>query len=259
MYGPGAYAIEGPHLEDAPVEDMMLEHNNNSESNSVEEIVTAEARIQAATAEKTPPPQRKKQRLLLTLALVAIFAIAVIVGVMVWSGSDDTPRSAFTVSPIAIAPTIAPTADLWAECFGDPLRGLDRLGTAMVSRRDFDNYVEIEICSESYTPVALVDPIDWSRPLFGDLIPMNLQSNTRIYCGTGGTLAERCVISGWENVADALVINAFETSREIAARNVTIEGITFEDSPRNILRLYNGGDIVFRNCLFRVSCGSFEV
>lgn len=47
-------------------------------------------------------------------------------------------------------------------------------------------------------------------------------------------------------------MNTYDFVKEEAVQNVTFEGITFESGVETFLELYNGGDITFRNCLFRV-------
>lgn len=238
VYGPGAYAIEGPHLDLEDAGDDFVEQEEAEEA-------VVDAQVQQFPKEEESHSRRSVRNVFVISALVAVIAIiaaSVGVAIVVTQRGDDTTRA-----PTTFTPTAAPTSDPWARCFGDT-GNFRSLNIQLSQREDFGRFVDVTLCQGSFVSVGEL----LSFPLGGLLPPMNLQSNMRFRCEASGALAGRCVVSGLGNPADALVINARETSGETTAQNVTIEGITFEDAPANLVRLYNGGDIVFRNCAFRV-------
>lgn len=79
--------------------------------------------------------------------------------------------------------------------------------------------------------------------------PLPAMSNMRIKCGSDGQLTNRCIVAS----GGTLVLSRYGVAEETAARNMTFEGITFQRGQDAFAVLQNGGDITFKNCLFRVS------
>lgn len=99
-----------------------------------------------------------------------------------------------------------------------------------------------------------VGPTDLGRPFASQFPPLLVQSNMRFKCGPDGALGNECIVSGAAKGGNTLVLsNDPFAKNERVAKNVTFEGITFQSGLDSFLDLQNGGDITFRNCLFRVS------
>lgn len=116
----------------------------------------------------------------------------------------------------------------------------------MLGRRDYSVQWEVELCPR--TDLRVMD-VERDEPYAGNMPPLMAQSNMRVRCGEDGSLTNRCVV--YEGAS--LLLNTFSMSQEYEAKNVVFEGITFERGVESFLELTNGGDITFRNCLFRVS------
>lgn len=94
-----------------------------------------------------------------------------------------------------------------------------------------------------------VDIVNRELPWVGVWPPLAAVSNVRFKCGPDGDLTGQCVVA----FGDTLVLNNNWAANEVAARNVTFEGITFQRGINSFMELINGGDITFKNCGFRVS------
>ena len=167
--------------------------------------------------------------------MAAIFAIitavSVILAAVLLRGATNGDIAFDTEAP-TVLPTLAPTNedDPWRECYGSTQ--FANFNLRLTQRTNTDKFADISLCAGSRIEVGTLE----SYPVGGRLPPLNLQSNMRVRCdGTIGDLANRCVVTGRDSSAYALVVNARESFAETAAENVTIEGITFEDAPQNLV------------------------
>lgn len=244
---PGAYRIQGPgsDLPDAEVEEWVEPEESTFRSSPA--IQEAEVCFV-----KEEPTQHCSNRVILLAAMVACFFVvisAVTVAVLVAGKNKDGKND--TSASITLGPTNAPQGSVpWLDCFDTTQTGFLAMNSRLKERQSFSEFVDISLCSGSVFEVAA--PHSATQPFIHALPAINLQSNIRIRCGARGALTDECVVSGRTNSPDYLVVNTKETSDEDAAKNVTIEGITFEDAPDHLLKLSNGGVITFRNCVFRV-------
>ena len=179
------------------------------------------------------------KRSLVGLAIVLTLTVAIAVAVPVAislsrggggsSGSDD--------------PTSGGDGDgqnLPAGC----LNTTRKLADAQLERKGFA-FVDYTLCPK--TTYNIDDKVNRNEPFVGQSPPLLAQSNMRVKCGADGLLTDACIVSDGE----VLVRNAHATSNEYGAFNVTFEGITFENGWPTLMEMTNGGDIVFKNCLFR--------
>eukprot|EP00977_Amphora_coffeiformis_P023961 scaffold14782_cov174-Amphora_coffeaeformis.AAC.14 len=186
--------------------------------------------------------------LVVATVIIVLIVVGVVVAVVVATGngsdSDDavstTPTAAPTDVPIAVAPT---TVGRFDECFDSTAA----LANALRSRRAPYEFVDIALCARQNFEVD--DPIDFNTPYLGSKPPLSAQSNIRVKCGNSGLLTDQCVVRAGE----ALALNTWSFSRDDEAKNVTYEGITFENGATALIILFSGGDITFKNCVFRVS------
>uniref|UniRef100_A0A7S3L0V6 Right handed beta helix domain-containing protein n=1 Tax=Amphora coffeiformis TaxID=265554 RepID=A0A7S3L0V6_9STRA len=184
------------------------------------------------------------------VAAVVVVIVVVVVVVVVAVGGDS---NSVPLPPMTLAPTLAPTLSQTLQptregCY----RTTRSLVNEMSRRNDFTKFVEYTLCPRAE---ILVDVFSDSDPTAGIFPPIPAQSNVLIKCGDDGSLANRCIIAN----GNAAVINSFFAFQEQNAQNVTFEGITFERGRRSLLELYNGGDITFRDCVFRSTSGGTPI
>jgi hypothetical protein len=224
----------------------LLQDDDSSDNKS--DILEAQVALAKPTmvAEEDSPGSHcnnKKLWIFAAVMLLLLIVIIVIIVVVVTGGDDDNGAPATitltpTLSPIDAATTPEPDP----ACYTSTRSIVDKL----LSRNNLDDFVDIEICPGTNIDVFLSQRFD---PSAGIEPAIPLQSNLKIKCGEQGRLRDACIIGS----GNTLLLNMFAMSRELAAVNVVIEGITFQDGTESLLELTNGGDITFRNCLFRVS------
>ena len=235
---PGAFAVQGPRAHLAGDSSELSEWIVDADVEQNASSPLPEAQVQLAKKAEIPEQLSRvanmKKRMLWGTIVAVLVVVTVVVAVLVTRPDDGTGESVAT-----FAPTDSPASDPWEECYGNT--GDLRTLNAQLSRRtSFDEFVDISLCEGSK---VWVDYADGSIPWH-----MNLQSNMRIRCGSTGTLSGKCVVMGHTYTKTPLVVN--ESGKE-PTQNVTVEGIVFDDASI-ILHLYNGGDITFRNCVFKV-------
>lgn len=244
--GPGAMTSFDTSTED------LLEPDSD---NVVFDAQVAEIRKEHRDVKEAVPKVERTRCLVVAAAIVVLIIVGIVVAVVVAAGGSDgddalstspppstrMPTSAPTImTPTLVAPTSVGRFD---ECF-DSTRGL---ANALRSRRPPYEFVDIELCPRQNFRVD--DPIDFNTPWLGLNPPVSAQSNIRVKCGDDGLLRDQCVVGDGE----ALVLNTWSFSRDDQAQNVTFEGITFEKGATALVIMFSGGDITFKNCLFRVS------
>jgi len=77
--------------------------------------------------------------------------------------------------------------------------------------------------------------------------PILSRANTEIKCGDDGDPKNKCVVTG----GIFQVIFSYTNWAELD-ENFVLEGVTFQEADFASVILSNGGDITFRNCVFRV-------
>jgi len=88
-----------------------------------------------------------------------------------------------------------------------------------------------------------------------EMIP--LRPNLRIKCGDTGQKENNCFVKGGDVQVDGT--HYFGVSASETLENVVLEGITFFSSERHSVWLTKPGDVVFRNCEFRVRNNTAQV
>ena len=114
------------------------------------------------------------------------------------------------------------------------------------ARKDLSTPFVVEICRNSNLRV-----LDSTRdaPYAGTNPPLIAQPNLHVKCGEEGNVKDECIIYD----GDTMLLNVWEMDLVLQSKNVVFEGLTFERARGSFMELLNGGDITFRNCLFRVS------
>ena len=181
--------------------------------------------------------------------LVVVAAVVVVVVLVAGGGSDDL--GSVTTDPAignsTTAPTRAPAPSPpspWDTCFDS----VQRLVNTMRSRKDYATFVDVEICPNSLNRIDSEKPDH--KPYAGTNPGLNAQSNMRIKCGPNGDPKNNCILQG--EAGYFVLTNSYWSFMEPEVKNFTVEGLTMRD-PSTILRMLNGGDVTFRNCVFQVS------
>ena len=264
---PGAYAMNLPapiyimagEEEEEPIPRELLQPSPQTQSPRPEEAsstvlmgdVVLDAKVEAVKQiDKADDKQEDessycaRNRLCITvIALTAIIAVvvAVVAAVMVAGGSDDDVGPFPTPAP-TWAPTMEENAEnTWEECY----RTTRSLMNALARRIDYTDFIDVKLCPRVK---FRVDVVDEEKSFFGAYPAISAQPNMRIKCGEEGRLDDRCVLYD----GDTLFVNALGFQRQANVYNLTLEGLTFETGRDSLVLLRNGGDITFRNCLFRV-------
>lgn len=80
--------------------------------------------------------------------------------------------------------------------------------------------------------------------------PIIPRSNTEIICGEDGRVENNCLVRGGDF---ALIAVPVFFRQDLTVNNVLIKGLTFEGQAQYISFMAVPGDIVFEDCIFRVS------
>ena len=261
----GAFAINVPapsynaendddgEWEQFPVQDEAREQVLEAEVSLV--VPAEETLLDVESQVSKDVSHHNKRRWYSMVGLIALLIVIVVVVVIVMAGKGDdgektevTPTP--TTSPSTFALTEPPTINV-QELFDSCFDNTKSLQTALDERKsitpNLDNFVEIELCQNTRITLTDVDDFIPKAGLTPALLP---QSNMRIRCGPNGDLNDSCIVFGTLG-GEILVHNHFLSFNEVGANNVTIEGIIFEGA-RTMVLMENGGDITFKNCLFRV-------
>lgn len=187
------------------------------------------------------------KRWLILGVLGLVIAVVVIVAVVASSGGGGGGGE--DLSP-SLSPTLTPTSTPLDPdfCYGTIFESMgDFLIRGAVA--DFSETWELRLCVN--TEYTVTDDIFPPQPWLGDNPPIVAQSNTHVKCGKDGLLSDQCVVQHGQS----LFWNAYSTQPpgEPAASNVIVEGLTFQDGLLSLIDMRSGGDITFRNCVFRVS------
>lgn len=84
----------------------------------------------------------------------------------------------------------------------------------------------------------------------GKQSPLVARSNTHFLCGSDGSSANNCVLSGGES---QFWSNEDIFDGESVATAVVVQGITFEDAQHVAILLESAGEVTFIDCIIRVS------
>ena len=131
------------------------------------------------------------------------------------------------------------------ECFDS----LDLLYDYVAEKNVF-NPVDYILCPNTEFKLGVI-PSAENECCIDGMAPIVLRSNSRIMCGADGKLENNCtLVSG-----QFQIISAFFTFFEVDS-GVSLEGITFKSSEFASLLLENDGEIMFKDCVFKVRSSS---
>lgn len=92
------------------------------------------------------------------------------------------------------------------------------------------------------------------HPFYGTLVSrssmLHLRPNLHIQCGASGARENNCRIRVGDVQVDGTSLYGMS---EDPLTNVVIEGITFIDARKHIVFINKPGDVLFQDCVFRVS------
>jgi hypothetical protein len=82
-----------------------------------------------------------------------------------------------------------------------------------------------------------------------DVPPLTLRQNTRYICGADGNSSNNCVLTGGQ----FQIISMYGSFDKEVKSNIVLKGITFENGHVAGALLVAPGDVLFDDCIFRVS------
>jgi hypothetical protein len=198
--------------------------------------------------------KRKSHRLLIGVGGFLLFVVLDLLG----SSSKRTPRggvdalvrdcfsvtnnnntSTTTTTTTAIITEGLPTK---AGCYSS----LADVAVAMEDKNPFmvETYI---LCPDTIYTIGDRDPHRPDCYLNGD-VAVQLRQFSTIQCGANGSSLNNCTIRGGYNQM-ATTAGSYELEDKVG---IVVQGITFAQGRGGALFLAAGGDIVFRDCIFKV-------
>ena len=159
------------------------------------------------------------------------------------NNSNETILSPTAVPDADNTPTLAPNRAELPDtgCFTD----LNEVSARVAAKNGFQ--------VESYTlcpnTVYKIGSAGTGTVFEDGFPPLTLRQNTRFICGSDGKSSNNCVLTGGQFQLLSLY-NAFDF--EIKS-NIVLKGITFENGQTAGVLLVAPGDVIFDDCIFRVS------
>uniref|UniRef100_A0A7S3L086 Right handed beta helix domain-containing protein n=1 Tax=Amphora coffeiformis TaxID=265554 RepID=A0A7S3L086_9STRA len=207
--------------------------------------------MEESTTTTTKCTAHKYIMIAIMCGFMVIVVVSIVLGMVLAKDSSATTTTTTTITPTA--PTMTPTTATSTAalgCFSDSRSLTDALLERQQQQPDYDDlpFLELELCP-GFTERVILNYYD--NPSVGATPGLLTQSNLHIKCGPTGALEDQCVF--WGRGVDYLVLNSVNSFGEAAARNVTVEGITFQGAQNSFVQMQNAGDVTFRNCLFRQS------
>jgi hypothetical protein len=101
------------------------------------------------------------------------------------------------------------------------------------------------LCSGFYS----IGTLDYNNELTGGQDMLPLRPNLHIKCGADGSRGNLCFINGGDVQVDGT--NLFNVPGGTVS-NVVLEGLTFSGSTKHVAWINKPGDILFKDCEFRV-------
>jgi hypothetical protein len=82
---------------------------------------------------------------------------------------------------------------------------------------------------------------------------LELNGNASYLCGVNGALANQCIIRGGSIHVGVFLYSYGGSSKD----NILVSGFTFEQSEFSNVAIAASGRLMFRDCVFKVSCLRF--
>ena len=175
--------------------------------------------------------------------LLVVAAVAVILGIVLSSSSSSSSGGSGSGDDIPTpSPTLPPEE---VQCIGTTLALKNK-----VLNKKANVPMDIQLCKRTPLIVKLI--LEPDKPEIGTHPPVLAASNTHVRCGEDGSLLDECIIRGDEFEGTTLLLSPERFNNQLAVTNVTFEGLAFEHGLDSMMELMNGGEVTFRNCLFRV-------
>jgi len=153
---------------------------------------------------------------------------------------DETPVS---ISPpiSSDAPTVAPVLSPSKGCFSDLSQVADRVATKNAFQ--VETYI---LCPNTVYKIGFIGASGVTEDGFPALV---LRQNTRYICGEDGKSSNNCILTGGQ----FQLLSTFNSFNQEIKANIQIKGITFQDGESAGALLVAPGDVIFEDCIFRVS------
>lgn len=101
------------------------------------------------------------------------------------------------------------------------------------------------LCSGTYT----IGTLNYDNELSNGQDMLPLRSNMHIQCGDTGSRDNLCIINGGDVQADGTNLYSVPDG---TVDNVILEGLTFTGSMKHMVWINKPGDVLFKDCEFRV-------
>ena len=157
--------------------------------------------------------------------------------------SNETLLSPTAAAAADNTPTLAPIRFEIPDmgCFADLSEVADRVAAK--------NGYQVETYTLCPNTIYKIGSTGTGTIVEGGSPPLTLRQNTRYICGSDGKSSNNCVLTGGQFQLLSLY-NAFDY--EIKS-NIVLKGITFENGQTAGVLLVAPGDVIFDDCIFRVS------
>ena len=159
------------------------------------------------------------------------------------NNSNETLLSPTAAAAADNTPTLAPIRFEIPDmgCFADLSEVADRVAAK--------NGYQVETYTLCPNTIYKIGSTGTGTIVEGGSPPLTLRQNTRYICGSDGKSSNNCVLTGGQFQLLSLY-NAFDF--EIKS-NIVLKGITFENGQTAGVLLVAPGDVIFDDCIFRVS------
>lgn len=158
-------------------------------------------------------------------------------------GDSNATETNGAVEPVDAGPTVAPTPFKAPEsgCYTDLNKVANRVATK--------NAFQVEtytLCPNTVYKIGFLG----NGGITEDGFPaLTLRQNTRYICGEDGKSSNNCVITGGQ----FQLLSTYGSFNTEVKANILIKGITFQDGESAGALLVAPGDVIFEDCIFRVS------
>jgi hypothetical protein len=119
------------------------------------------------------------------------------------------------------------------------------LREGLLSANDLSQVRSYTLCSGTYT----IGTLNYDNELSNGQDMLPLRSNMHIQCGETGSRDNLCVINGGDVQVDGTNLYSVPDG---TVDNVVLEGLTFTGSMKHMVWINKPGDVLFKDCEFRV-------
>jgi hypothetical protein len=119
------------------------------------------------------------------------------------------------------------------------------LREGLLSANDLLQVRSYTLCAGTYT----IGTLNYDNALENGQDMLPLRSNMQIKCGDSGSRENLCIINGGDVQVDGTNLYSVPDG---TVDNVILEGLTFTGSMKHMVWINKPGDVLFKDCEFRV-------